>query len=325
MERAPRVAAAYDIVIAYGHLRRPIELAQAVDRLRELADPDRHAALLGEAERLRSDALRELGVIELAVAPARASVMVDGRPRPGMGSVRWLYLRPGPHGIRVEAPAHDAREIDLVAHGGSQIQLRAALQPTPLPLAVRLPENPYVTSLSSQVDLQGHANDDAIRRVLAGSSWALGALAWLSSVVVAGTAYSDAEQLARADPTRSGFLSQVQGYREQRVAATGAAVAGGILASAATLLWPWTSEEESHSWWMAVVGAALVVVGGALLIRSPERLGATRLTDPVRTLGTLLVSGGAPLVLAPLGVWLDDALRPEPPAVGAGLGVLGSF
>ncbi len=327
VEREARVAPLYNLVIAYGHLERRVELAYAVDRMRTLADPERHAVMLERAERLRADVLREIGVIELAVTPIDATVSIDGHAHADGGEARIVYLTEGAHALHLEAEGHEPRQIDLTIRAGTQIGLRVALEPRaqaePGP---ELPVNPFTTGSelpsSSARPVQG---GDESRPILAGALWTGGVAAWVAGVALQGVTWSESGALATTDPTASGFLSRAQRYGEQRMGTIALAVSAAVLASAATLVWPWRAGDERAAWWIAAAGSALVVAGAVLVIRAPDRLGYTRLTDPVRELGALLVSGGAPLVLAPVAAWLNGELWGGGSNAEGGLAVAGAF
>ena len=83
--------------------------------------------------------------------------------------------------------------------------------------------------------------------------------------------------------------------------------AAGVVTLAALV--PWARQlTESPPWWMTVIGGLLAVAGLALVIRPPERLAETRLTDPYRSLGVSVLDAGLTVGLSPAALWLGGAL-----------------
>jgi hypothetical protein len=119
----------YDLALAYRALGRNLDAATAFERY--LADPGagvdaaRLAAVRAEAEALRG----RLVQITLALRPAGATVLVDGRVTAVPSSV--LLLDPGSHALEVRADGYvsQRREEDFAA--GAQVRWEVALVPVP--------------------------------------------------------------------------------------------------------------------------------------------------------------------------------------------------
>ncbi|GAB5540614.1 MAG: hypothetical protein SangKO_003740 [Sandaracinaceae bacterium] len=300
---APRVAAAFDLVIAYGHVDSPRGLLRAHDHLVRLADPERHAELLDRVRPLSEAALDRVALVHFALDPPESEVLVDGEPEAARA-----YLEPGAHVVRARAPGHEDGETAIDVAAGQQLTVTLALSPrAPAELIGRVSLEAGVAPIPAAPSLQ--LEEPALGPIpaLAIASWAAAGALWVGAGAIHGWAISESTTLSAADPTQAGFLSSTRRYADLRSAGALLSAAAGVVTLAALV--PWARQlTESPPWWMTVIGGLLAVAGLALVIRPPERLAETRLTDPYRSLGVSVLDAGLTVGLSPAALWLGGAL-----------------
>ena len=121
----PRVAAAFNLVVAYGRDDDPGGLHRAHDGFVRLADPERHADLLDRLRPMVERALARVARVRLVLEPRGAEVFVDGA-----AVERLVYLSPGRHRVRASASGHEDHEADIETRAGEQHTLTVSLVPS---------------------------------------------------------------------------------------------------------------------------------------------------------------------------------------------------
>jgi hypothetical protein len=116
---------------------------EALDRLDALPPENIAERQRERAAEVRREALALAAKREIQVAPAHASLRLDGSLISGAGSTRSLLLDPGKHVLTVAADGYVAQEISIDAEPGSEETLELTLAPRPPP-----PRRPAVKTLT---------------------------------------------------------------------------------------------------------------------------------------------------------------------------------
>lgn len=344
-----RPSVVFNLVVAYAHLGRDPELLSAADRFAEVTDPNRHAAYRAETERLRARALRRVGLVRLRLPSADPEVQVDGRLVVGAGTERNLYLPPGAHRITVAGDSGE-RTYRVDVGPGTRLELQVPdARPSPptsdastsdasarnLPNAkggrtdAAGPPAPGAPSIQAA---RPHRAQSAAPKgdppgefiVASAVSLGLGAGLYALAGVFQAMAWQHADRVRARAPEQAGFLSLSNTYLDLSALSVYASVGGALFTIAAEALYPF-APDALPPWWLTLIGGAALVPGVALLVRTPERLGESQLDDPGTSLGAGLVALGAPFLLSPLTVYLQQTLIVRPGPGQAGLSVEGAF
>jgi len=141
-----RPSTAFNLGTCLYALERYVEAIEVLDRFEpEADDPDAEAGR-ADAERMLAHARASVSQILVEVEPRSAEVFVDGAALEGAGT-RRLTVNPGPHVIRVEAPHHAPRLLEVQTAPGAQLRRAVALTSTrhPARLDVSLVDRPGAT------------------------------------------------------------------------------------------------------------------------------------------------------------------------------------
>jgi hypothetical protein len=112
----------------------------------------------------------------------------------------------------------------------------------------------------------------------------------------AGLVHREAE-VRDANPGHPGFLTAADRYLALKNAVAPLAIVGGSLMAESIPVGPRSARWGSRGWAIASLGvaAALLGTGLVLLVREPDEIGRTRLGQPDRQAGALLIGVGLPL------------------------------
>lgn len=138
-----RPSTAFNLGTCLYALERYVEAIAVLDRYEpEPDDPDAEAGR-ADAERMLAHARASVARIFVDVVPPDADVHVDGAPLDG-GGTRSRTVNPGPHVIRVEAPHHAPRLLEVDAAPGARVRRAVSLTSTrrPARLEVSLVDRP---------------------------------------------------------------------------------------------------------------------------------------------------------------------------------------
>ncbi|MFW5876916.1 MAG: hypothetical protein ACOCXM_09280 [Myxococcota bacterium] len=310
-EQTPRVAAAFNLIIAYAHLGEDAKLVRTADAMLEIADPERHRTQREQARALRERAIGRLTKLRLRVQPKDAEVTVDGEARSDRGEERAWWLEPGEHAVDLSAPDMRSQTVSFVGEAGEEVVLALQLQPAEEGGGEGAKPQEVPSETREAAGGTGRTGGPAEtesrwRRGVTMSLLGLGSVGVGAGVLAQAMAFVRAKRLESRDPQQPGFVSEADEYRRWRAVSLALPLLGGLALSAAAALSEWRLHGAAR-WWVLAAGGALVATGAVLMALTPPRIGETRLTDPRRSVGSLLAGMGLPMMVAPVVSWLDPA------------------
>lgn len=101
-------------------LGRAREAVNVFDEFLRVANPERDAARLVEAQRLRDQSYAAIASLVFTVTPADADVRIDGELVPNTGAVRQLRHDPGSHTVEVSAANYAPSRFTVALLPGSR-------------------------------------------------------------------------------------------------------------------------------------------------------------------------------------------------------------
>lgn len=193
-----------NLAIVRSKLGRWVLALETLDELEPIARRQADDRALQKAARIRTKLHALLGVLEVEVTPAEASVLVDDRPlRRGADGV--VRLPPGTHVLRASAPDFEPAQTRVSLRAGATTRQTLHLQPVkPEVPSARLAAStvanePRVDTPSSE---RGGAERGALRQRHKRWRRAL----WISgAVLIAGAAGVTGALLARPEPAGKPF------------------------------------------------------------------------------------------------------------------------
>ncbi len=127
----PRASAAINMASSLVRLGRAIEAVAAFDDyFRLVTDPAQEGARYADAQRQLAITRETIAVASITVAPADATITVDGvnANANATGAARQIQLDPRAHHIVVTAPRHEPYIVDVTPRQGERITLVAQLR-----------------------------------------------------------------------------------------------------------------------------------------------------------------------------------------------------
>jgi hypothetical protein len=125
----PRASAAINMASSLVRLGRAIEAVAAFDDyFRLVTDPAQEGARYAEAQRQLAITRETIAVASITVAPADATITVDGVIATATGAERQIQLDPRAHHIVVTAPRHEPYTVDVTPRQGERVTLVAQLR-----------------------------------------------------------------------------------------------------------------------------------------------------------------------------------------------------
>ncbi len=116
-----RPSIVFNIGVCLFTLGRHVEAVAAFDRFLEIADREGDADKIQRTNGMLRQSREAIATLELRVAPANATLAVDGRAVPGTGPLRTLVLDPGEHVVRFSAPGRHVGNLRLSVLPGQRV------------------------------------------------------------------------------------------------------------------------------------------------------------------------------------------------------------
>ena len=162
-ELVPRASTSYNIANALYRLDKPVEALAELDRYDAMPTVKNDRTAQKRGADLRRLLKEDVALVSLAVAPAGASVFIDGRLVTELNIDGRVQLNPGLHAVRVTRQGYLSYEGELRAVRGSRIFHRIQLKPatavasptsTGLPSSLSFEAAATSRSASSKVDTE---------------------------------------------------------------------------------------------------------------------------------------------------------------------------
>lgn len=320
-----RASVRFNLVLAYQHLERPLEVAR--HGLAFLALP--HAPHRTEARTRVMEALEEargnLACVELSGAPQDARLRVDGGE--AVRDASCLYVTAGPHELSSLGPGQAAPErvVTVMLHAGEKRPWPASDVPQlTLPRELDSHTQPSAPNLrvADEAPKGPLAHPDRLehihltfaplrlRKRLAWSLGLTGALSLGGAAVAMLGAHKRAGDISKIDPfvrSSPSLLDTTDSYLRWTNPIAPLAIGGAAFMIAATVAGSRSTAQRSPVWAYSAFGLGLagLAAGITMMAREPELLGESRVHAPTRYAGALLASAALPL----LGYAITFAVR----------------
>ena len=128
-ELVPRASTSYNIANALYRLDQPVEALAELDRYDAMPTVKNDRVARTRGNDLRRLVKEDVALVSLAVAPAGASVFIDGRLVTELDIDGRVQLNPGLHAVRVTRQGYLSYEGELRTKRGSRVFHRIELKP----------------------------------------------------------------------------------------------------------------------------------------------------------------------------------------------------